>query len=147
QALPAMKALGVSFLYTVGWAPEDSLDVDDPRGQLGAVTFVYGTVVTSLIAIILALPLGLGTAAFLSEIAPAWVRRIGAFLIELLAAIPSVVYGFWGLFFLAPVIEDLFVRFGGVRNFDGKGIFCAGVILAIMIVPYITAISFDVCQA
>jgi phosphate ABC transporter permease protein PstC len=74
------------------------------------------------------------------------VRKVGAFLIELLAAIPSVVYGFWGLKFLAPAVQWLFDQAGG-PNTGGNGVLAAGVILAIMVLPYITAISFDVCQA
>lgn len=146
QALPAMRAFGPAFLWTDAWVPERDINLNSPTPSLGALSFIYGTVVTSLIAMALALPLGVGTAAFLSEIATPTVRRVGAFLIELLAAIPSVVYGFWGLFFLAPFLQRLYDAIGG-PNVGGQGIFCAGVILAIMIVPYITAISFDVCQA
>jgi phosphate transport system permease protein len=99
-----------------------------------------------VIAMLIAVPLGVASAAFLSEIAPPWLRKFGAFLIELLAAIPSVVYGFWGLFILAPAIQHLFTTLGG-PNTGGNGLLAAGVILSIMILPYITAISFDVCQA
>jgi phosphate transport system permease protein len=95
---------------------------------------------------ILAVPLGVGTAAYLSEIASGSVRRVGSFLVELLAAIPSVVYGFWGLLFLTPLVRQLFSLTG--RPFSsGSGLFAAGLILAIMILPYVTAISFDVCRA
>jgi phosphate transport system permease protein len=95
---------------------------------------------------LLAVPLGVGTATFLAEVAPSWLRRSGSFLVELLAAIPSVVYGFWGIYFLAPNVQKLFNVLGG-PNVGGKGLFSAGLILAIMIVPYIAAVSYDVCQA
>jgi phosphate transport system permease protein len=95
---------------------------------------------------LLAVPLGVGTAAFLSEIAPGWLRRIASFLVEMLAAIPSVVYGFWGIFVLAPHLQTLITWLGG-PNTGGFGIFPAGIILAIMIVPYVTAVSYDVCLA
>ena len=107
---------------------------------------VIGSLYMMLTVLLIAVPLGVASAAYMSEIAPLSVRRIGAFLIELLAAIPSVVYGFWGLFFLAPVIQELFTALGG-PNTGGNGILSAGIILAIMILPYVTAISYDVCQA
>jgi phosphate transport system permease protein len=95
---------------------------------------------------VLAVPFGVGTAAFLSEIAPAWLRRPASFLVEMLAAIPSVVYGFWGLFVLAPLMQKAFTWLGG-PNTGGSGILPAGIILAIMIVPYVAAVSYDVCRA
>ena len=112
----------------------------------GSLAFVYGTLATSAIAMLFAVPLGIGAAAFMSEIAPSWVRRTGSFLIELLAAVPSVVYGFWGIHFLRPAVQWFFVKIGG-PNTPGTGILSAGLILAIMIVPYITAITFDVCRS
>lgn len=144
DAWPALSKAGEYSLFTSStWNPK-------PAGggspTFGVLAFVWGTAITSLLAMVLAVPLGVGSAAFLSEIAPPWLRRIGTFLIELLAAIPSVVYGFWGLFFLAPVIQKAFDQFGG-PNTGGNGILAAGAILAIMILPYITAISYDVCQA
>src|SRR5262249_753394 len=93
---------------------------------------------------VIAVPLSVGAATYLAEIAPGWLRRIASFLIELLAAIPSVVYGFWGIFFLVPVMQTVF-DWLHVTNTSGRGILTAGVILAIMIVPYIAAISYDVC--
>jgi phosphate transport system permease protein len=96
---------------------------------------------------LLAVPLGVGTAAFLSEIAPGWVRRLFSFLTELLAAIPSVVFGFWGLFFVAPAVDWVFRHLGIESPASGQGIVSAGLILALMVLPYITAISFDVCRA
>src|SRR5262249_51347849 len=105
-----------------------------------------GTLATSAIAILIAVPLGVGTAAFLSEIAPASVRKTGAFFVEMLAAIPSVVYGLWGIFVMAPLVAKWFEWLGGPAS-TGGGIMTAGIVLSIMIVPYIAAVSFDVCQA
>lgn len=113
----------------------------------GVWVFVYGTLASSAIAMLIAVPLGVGAAAYLSEIAPGWIRRTCSFLIELLAAIPSVVYGFWGLFFLTPGLQKIFTLIGAKSSSSGQGILAAGMILAIMILPYIIAISFDVCRA
>src|SRR5262245_21930154 len=93
EALPGIKHFGIAFLFDKTW---------DPPERLGALSYIYGTLVTSALAMLIAVPLGVGSAAFLAEVAPAWLRRVGSFLIELLAAIPSVVYGFWAIFFLAP---------------------------------------------
>jgi phosphate transport system permease protein len=138
QAWPAIRDLGVSMVFSGNWDPT--------HDQFGGLPFIYGSIVTSLLAMVLAVPLGVGTATFLAEVAPAWLRRGGSFLVELLAAIPSVVYGFWGIYFLAPNVQLLFNHLGG-PNVGGKGLFSAGLILAIMIVPYIAAVSYDVCQA
>ena len=110
--------------------------------------FVYGTVVTSLIAMLVAVPLGVGAAAYLSELAPARLRKVCAFLLELLAAIPSVVYGFWGIEFLAKQgLAPVFNAMGLPNVAAGQGILAAGLVLSVMILPYITAVSFDVMQA
>lgn len=153
-AWPALERFGFGFLISQEWSPLED--------RFGALTFVYGTVVTSAIAMLIATPLGVGTATFLSEIANGWVRRIGAFLVELLVAIPSVVYGFWGYYFLVPIVRTVFrwldptvksiseipgLAWFYVDNPDGFGLVSAGLVLAIMVVPYITAITFDVCQA
>jgi phosphate transport system permease protein len=136
----AITTVGIHFLTDLTWDPE-------PDHRLfGAQAFVYGTVATSFIAMLIAVPLGIGTAAFLSEIASRWVKRTGSFLVEMLAAIPSVVYGFWGLFVLVPVLQRIVTALGG-PNIGGVGILPAGLILSIMIVPYIAAVSYDVCQA
>jgi phosphate transport system permease protein len=144
QSWPVLSRAGHYELFTSAeWVPKP------PGGgeqTFGSLAFIWGTVATSVLAMLIAVPLGVASAAFLSEVAPAWVRRVGAFLIELLAAIPSVVYGFWGLFFLAPVVQDFITAVGG-PNTGGNGILSAGLILSIMVLPYITAISFDVCQA
>jgi phosphate transport system permease protein len=149
QSLPAIRSLGLSILTNTVWRSNPPLDADGNPigfGQLGGLTFIFGSVVTSLLAMLIAVPLGVGSAAFLSEIATGAVKRIGSFLVELLAAIPSVVYGFWGINVLAPVMQDLFDIVGG-PNIGGKCILTAGVILAIMIVPYVAAVAYDVCQA
>jgi phosphate transport system permease protein len=140
KAWLAIETFGGRFFTTTTWDPEPT------HRQFGALAFVYGTAATSAIAMLLAVPLGVGTAAFLSEIAPRWLRRTGSFLVEMLAAIPSVVYGFWGLFVLAPAMQRLYTAVGG-PNQGGVGILSAGLILSVMIVPYVTAVSFDVCQA
>jgi phosphate transport system permease protein len=138
QAWPAIRGLGVWILLGSDWDPT--------HGRFGGLAFVYGSVVTSLLAMLLAVPLGVGTATFLAEVAPAWLRRGGSFLVELLAAIPSVVYGFWGIAFLAPNVQKLFNLLGG-PNVGGKGLLSAGLILVIMIVPYVAAVSHDACRA
>jgi phosphate transport system permease protein len=121
-------------------------DFNVAKHQFGAWAYIYGTLATSFIAMVIAVPLGIGAAAYLAEIAPARIRHAGSFLIELLAAIPSVVYGFWGLYFLVPLVQWLF-HAAGAPNSSGLGILAAGLILAIMVLPYITAITFDVCRA
>ena len=133
-------------ITTFGFGFFTQSDWDPVQNHYGALAFVYGTLATSLTAMVIAVPLSVGSAAFLAEIAPRWLRKTGSFLIELLAAIPSVVYGFWGIFFLAPIIQKVFDRVGG-PNHGGVGLTAASLILAIMIVPYIAAISFDVCRA
>jgi phosphate transport system permease protein len=135
-----IRTYGFSFLWSTEWNPTAR------PPQFGSLAFVYGTLVTSAIAMLLALPLGVGTAAYLSEIAGPRLRRVASFFIEMLAAIPSVIYGFWGLFVLAPLIGKLFSLMGS-DNVSGRGLLSAGVVLAIMIVPYIAAITYDVCQA
>ena len=92
----SITTFGLRFFTDQTWNPVEE------RQQFGAAAFVYGTLMSSAIAMLIAVPLGVGTAAFLSEIAPAWLRRIASFMVEMLAAIPSVVYGFWGMFVLAP---------------------------------------------
>lgn len=145
QSWPVLSRAGHYQLFTTSTWDPDGKSTGHP--VFGAWVFIYGTLATSAIAMLIAVPIGIGTAAFLSEIAPAWVRRTFSFLTELLAAIPSVVFGFWGLFFIAPVVDWVFRKFGIESQASGQGILSAGLILAIMILPYITAISFDVCRA
>ena len=125
-----------------------STDWNPDRGQFGAVVFVYGTLATAAIAMLIGIPLGVGAAAYLSEIAHGWVRRTCSFLLELLAAVPSVIYGFWALEFLAQdFTRPLFDLLSLENKAGGQGILAAGIVLAIMILPYITSVSYDVCQA
>lgn len=144
----SFNAFGVGFLSGTTWDPV--------REQFGAWPFIYGTVVSSLIALVIAVPISLGVAIFLSELAPHRIRRPLGFLVELLAAIPSVVYGFWGMFVLVPLLREtvepwLIERFGFIPLFRGEplgfGMLAAGLILAIMIVPTIASISREVLRA
>lgn len=145
QSLPAWRTFGFGFITSQNWAP--------PFKQFGALPYIYGTVVTATMALILAAPIGVGCAIFVTELAPPRVRNPLAFLIELLAAVPSVTFGLWGIFVFAPWLRNgpekfLVDHFGFIPIFKGPafglGIFAAGTILAIMIVPYITAVSREV---
>jgi len=147
-AWPAIKRFGASFLVTSTW---------DPVAEVyGAAPMIFGTLASSLVALLIAVPLALSVAIFLTEFSPRWLRQPVAFLVELLAAIPSVVYGMWGIFVLIPflrsyVVPPLKAVFGwtpflqGV--FYGNSLLAGGVILAIMIVPYIAAVSREVLLA
>ena len=139
---------GFRFLSGTNWDPV--------RGEFGALAFVYGTVVSSLIALLIAVPLSLGIAIFLVEQAPRQLARPLAFVVELLAAIPSVVYGLWGIFVLAPFlrvhVEPPLQRwFGWLPLFTGSitgiGLLTGGIILAIMVTPIISAVVRDVLTA
>ncbi len=146
QSWPAFAdATHNGLLSSSTWQSKPTLANPTPR--FGSLAFVYGTLVTSAIALLVAVPLGVGAAAFLSEIAPAWLRKAGMFLIELLAAIPSVVYGFWGLTTLAPAVTKFLSAVSGTDKQDATGVLAAGLVLAVMVLPYITAISFDVIRA
>ncbi|MGH7680075.1 MAG: PstC family ABC transporter permease, partial [Gemmatimonadaceae bacterium] len=100
---PALSTFGFGFLTSSEWDPV--------KGVFGAAPAIYGTVVTSIVALVIATPLALGVAIFLSEYAPAWLRQPVAFLVDLLAAIPSVVYGLWGIFVLVPVLRTHIIPF------------------------------------
>ncbi|HKW75012.1 MAG TPA: phosphate ABC transporter permease subunit PstC [Terriglobales bacterium] len=148
QSLPSMSKFGLKFLITQVWDPV--------AVNFGALPFIYGTLVSSLIALLLAVPLSLGTALFLTEICPRRIRSFFSLLVELLAAIPSVIFGLWGIFVLAPFlrsdIEPLLARYlGWTGLFSGPkygiGMLAAGVILAIMILPIIASISREVITA
>lgn len=148
RALPSIQRFGLSFLWSSTW---------DPVAEIyGAAPMIFGTLVSSLLALIIAIPLALGVAIFLTEFAPKWMRQPVAFLVELLAAIPSVVYGLWGIFVLIPflrtvVVPPLRAVFGWLPFFDGvfygNSMLAGGIILAIMIVPYIAAVSREVLLA
>ncbi len=137
-----LTGLGLHFFVSTEWNPVPGME------DYGALPFIYGTVVTSALAMLIAVPLGVGTAAFLSEVAPGWLRKAVSFLVEMLAAIPSVVYGFWGLFVLVPWLGRTVIPWlGGPDTGGGTGILPASLVLAVMIVPYVTAVSYDVCRA
>ena len=148
QAMPAVHKFGLSFLTTSVWDPV--------RGEFGALPLIFGTLYSSLVALVIAVPLALACAVFLTEFAPKWLRTPVATMIELLAAVPSVIYGLWGIFVLIPLLRDQIwpvLRpvlghvpiFSGV--FYGPSVLAAGVILAVMIVPYIAAVSREVLLA
>ncbi len=139
-----------------GWRFLLSSTWDPVTGDFGAVPFIYGTVVTSVLALIIAVPLGLGSAIFLAEMAPAGISNGLTFLIELLAAVPSVIFGLLGIFALVPFLQNSVVPalksvfgllpiFQGV--FYGVSVFTAGILLAIMIVPFIISVSREVLLA
>lgn len=149
-AWPALSTFGFSFLTTSDWDPVN--------GAFGAAPALYGTVVSSLLALVISTPLALGVAIYLSEFAPPWVRQPVSFLVDLLAAVPSVVYGLWGIFVLIPLLRSAVIPFfrdtlhlGATPLFSGPtygpSMFAAGIILAIMILPYISAVSREVLLA
>jgi phosphate transport system permease protein len=144
----AIRAFGLRFLFTSVWDPV--------AGEFGALPFIYGTIVSSALAMLIAVPLSLGAAVYLAELAPLWIRPPIAFLIELLAAVPSVVYGLWGIFVLVPwlrrVVEPfLAATLGFLPLFQGPlygiGMLAAGLILSIMVVPFITSVGREVLMA
>lgn len=145
---PAIQRFGARFLVTTTWDPVAQ--------QFGVLPFVYGTVVSSALALLIAVPLGLGVAIFLSELVPKWLRQPISFLVELLAAIPSVVIGLWGIFVLVPWVRTsagpvLQMVLGFLPLFRGPplgvGLLTAGLILAVMIVPFVVAVSAEVMRA
>ena len=148
-ALPSFRAFGPSFLWTVDWDPVQDI--------YGAGVPVYGTIVTSILALLLAVPVAFGIAFWLSELAPSWLRRPVGTAIELLAAVPSIIYGMWGFFVVVPVmgqdVEPVLIAWlgdvpliGGLFQGPpfGTGLFTAALILAIMIIPFIAATMRDV---
>lgn len=150
-AKPALAKFGLGFLYSGDWNPV--------REEFGALVAIFGTLVSSAIAMLIAVPLSFGIALFITELAPSWLKRPIGTAIELLAAIPSIIYGMWGLFVFAPLFADhiqpwvidhvedipvLGLLFGGPPM--GIGMFTAGLILAIMIMPFITAVMRDVFE-
>jgi phosphate transport system permease protein len=150
-AWPAIVKYGASFLWTSEWNP--------PAEKFGALVPIYGTLVTSIIALVIAVPVSFGIALFLTELSPKWLRRPLGTAIELLAGIPSIVYGMWGLLVFAPIFSKyaqpvLAATLGNVpllgKLFSGPpigiGLLCAGIILAIMIIPFIAAVMRDVFE-
>lgn len=151
SSLPTIDKFGFSFLWRTDWDP--------PSGQFGALAPIYGTIATSIIALVIAVPVSFGIALFLTELSPAWLRRPLGIAIELLAAIPSIVYGMWGLLVFTPIFANGFQKplqtvLGSMPLVGalvvgppvGIGILAAGVILAIMIIPYICAVMRDVFE-
>jgi phosphate transport system permease protein len=147
-AAPSIRAFGWRFLMGTEWDP-----VAD---RYGALPYVFGTAVSSALAMLLALPLGLGTAIYLAELAPHRVDQVVSFVVELLASIPSIVYGIWGLFVLAPLLRTLvepwlLLHLGFLPLFQGFpfgiGMLNAGIVLAIMVVPTIASLSREILLA
>jgi phosphate transport system permease protein len=147
-SLPAIRTFGPGFLTSRAWVPN--------KDQFGALPFIFGTVVTSFLALVLALPIGIGVALFLAEQGLAGIRGAIGIGVELLAAIPSVVYGIWGLYILAPwllahVSKPLATALGGIPVFAGPArqtnMLIASVILAVMILPTLSSISREVIRA
>jgi phosphate transport system permease protein len=151
-SLPALQTFGFEFLISDRWNPVTE--------KFGALAPIYGTLITSFIAMVIAVPLGLMIAFFLTELCPQWLRRPIGIAIELLAGIPSIIYGIWGLFIFAPFLQDTLQPFliGTLGNVPGIaplfagppygiGMLTAGLILAIMVLPFVTSISRDVFEA
>jgi phosphate transport system permease protein len=150
-AMPAIDKFGLSFLWTAEWNP--------PMDRFGALIPIYGTLATSLVALVIAVPVSFGIALFLTELAPPWLRRPLGIAIELLAGIPSIVYGMWGLLVFAPIFAEhvqpaLAATIGKVPLIGalfqgapmGIGILSAGVILAVMTIPFIASVMRDVFE-
>ena len=151
-SIPAFRAFGLGFLLTERWNPVTE--------QFGALAPIYGTLITSFIAMLIAVPVGLMIAFFLTELCPQWLRRPIGIAVELLAGIPSIIYGIWGLFVFAPFLQKwvqpaLIDTFGSIpvlsNLFEGPpygiGVLTASLILAIMVLPFVTSISRDVFEA
>lgn len=130
---PTWKTFGPAFLWRQAWNPAG--------GQFGALAYLYGTVASSAIALVLAVPISLGTAVALAMLLPRWLATPLGLLVELLAAVPSIIFGIWGLFTVIPLVQGLS---GGAY---GRGLMAAGIVLAVMIVPIITAVARDMVRA
>jgi phosphate transport system permease protein len=151
-SIPALRAFGFSFLIEQRWNPVTE--------KFGALAPIYGTIVTAFLAMVIAVPIGLLISVFLTELCPLWLRRPIGVAIELLAGIPSIIYGIWGLFVFAPILQEtlqpfLISVFGQIPGLSllfagppyGIGVFTAGLILAIMVLPFITSISREVFES
>jgi len=147
EAWPAIQEEGLSFLTSDAWVPSE--------GRYGALALVYGTLLSSLVALVLAVPVSVGIALFANEAAPRRLRRPVVYVMDLLAAIPSVVYGFWGLVVLAPAAQPVYGSISGavdgvpvlgwiLAGDSGRSFMTAGVILAVMVTPIITSLSREV---
>ena len=151
-SVPALRAFGLNFLIEERWNPVTE--------RFGALAPIYGTLVTAFISMLIAVPVGLMIAVFLTELCPMWLRRPVGIAIELLAGIPSIIYGIWGLFMFAPFLQQtlqpfLIAVFGDIPVLSslfagppyGIGVLTAGLVLAIMVLPFITSISRDVFES
>ncbi len=150
-ALPAIREFGLGFFTSTEWDPVQL--------RFGGLVMIYGTLMTSFIALLIAVPVSFGIAVFLTELSPNWLKRPMGVAIELLAAVPSIVYGMWGLLVFGPILatyvqEPMQAAFNGVPVLGslvsgppvGIGILSAGIILAIMVIPYIAAVMRDVFE-
>jgi phosphate transport system permease protein len=150
-SLPALKTFGFGFLTATAWNPVTE--------KFGALPAIYGTLVTSAIAMLIGIPVAFGIALFITELCPLWLKRPLATMIELLAAIPSIIYGIWGLFVLAPFVQEhiepaLIGTLGAIPGigalFEGPplgiGVLTAGFILAVMVLPFISSVMRDVFE-
>ena len=150
-AAPALEKFGLSFLWSTDWDPVQE--------KFGGLVMIYGTLMTSFIALLIAVPVSFGIALFLTELSPGWLKRPLGIAVELLAAVPSIVYGMWGLLVFGPLLstyvqQPLQAVFGNVPYLGtlftgppvGIGILSAGIILAIMIIPFIAAVMRDVFE-
>jgi phosphate transport system permease protein len=157
EAWPALKQYGVgSFLTSSRWAPSDALTTKTSPNPYGILQFVYGTVLTSVIGMIIAVPPAVAVALFITDVAPKWLRKPLSYIVDLLAAIPSVVFGFWGIFALIPALKPVGTAITSSLGtvpvigevfagpFFGVSYFTAGIILAIMVLPIVTAICREV---
>lgn len=142
---PVFSHFGMKFFINADW--------NSWTKSFGALSLIYGTAVTSFLALLLAVPISVGVALFLSELSPGWLARPLSFIVEMLAAVPSIVYGLWGLFVLAPVLRDYIQSFLSKYfsflpffqgSYYGVGMMCGGVILAIMIIPTISSVCREV---
>lgn len=151
EALPAFREFGAAFLWTPVW--------NVPEAQFGALSAIYGTVVTSAIALLIAVPVSFGIALFLTETCPVWLRRPLGTAIELLAGVPSIIYGIWGLFVFAPLFArevqpHLQTVFGDLPVIGGwfagppigVGILTAGIVLSLMVIPFVASVMRDVFE-
>ena len=154
-ALPAFERYGAAFIWSTDWNP-----VEDHREAYGGAVAIFGTVVSAILAIVFAVPVAFGIAFYLTELAPAWLKRPVGTAIELLAAVPSIIYGMWGLFVVVPFVQlNIQLTFGEqlaalpvvgfifeTTNFAGTSLFTASLVLAIMILPFIAATMRDVFE-
>ncbi len=148
-------------IHQSGWSFITKSDWNEQTSSYHALSFIFGTLFSSLIALLLAVPVSIGAAIFLSELAPRWIRTPATFLIELLAAIPSVIYGLWGIFVLIPFLKAAIIQpvvnsslphkpvIGALFEGQSAGysMLAAGVLLAIMVIPFITAVTRDILRA